>query len=127
MKRNLTETPGRDAVEGSLPLQAGEYPLNGWSLPVQGLPLRGLHPLPKLSHKCVVPGQYVDDRLSPVLPTNQVYQGLARVTFVGHYVLWAEGAVSKTGLGQGIRGPSSIMNVARADVSSDGRFNSIRT
>ena len=127
MESNLTQASSGDAVQRALALQAGKHSLNGRSLPVQGFPLRCLHPLTKLSYKGVVTGKYVDDWLGSILPTNQLYQGLTRVTFVGHYVLWAEGAVSKTGLGQDIRGPSSVMDVARTDVSSDARFNSIRT
>jgi len=122
MKRNLTKSPRCDVVKGALPLQAGKHSLNGWSLPMQGLPFRGLHPLPKLSHEGLVAGEYVNDRLGTVLLTDQVHQGPTGIALVRHYCPRAEPAVSQSGLSEHIRGSFSIMDVTGADVSRDRHF-----
>lgn len=76
MRRNLTQAPHRDVVQGALAFEPGKDTLYSRPLPKKCLPGDGVLPNAAPQHQFGVCSVDLNDRLRPVLPLYQAEQCL---------------------------------------------------
>ena len=119
MHSNLHTSTHRNVIQGALPFEPSKRPLDCRSLPEEGLPTYGVLPDTALAHQHGVTSIDLNNRLRPILTTNQGKQVLARVSCIRHYIPRTKVPRGESGFTQHLGGLGHVASVARTDVGSN--------
>ena len=110
MHRDLSQPSHSNIVEGTLPLEAAIRSLYSLPLAVERLLCRGFD---SLGECLFVAGEWVNDRLRSVLPSNQCPESRTGITLVSYDVRRMKLAISRPSFSKKVGAPLRIMDVAR--------------